>query len=121
MPFRIFLSSPGDVAPERNRAQRVLEKLDAELRDEVRLQVVGWEDSFYSAAADFQSQIPRPSECDLVLCILWKRLGTPLPPERYRRADDSAYGSGTEYEFEDALSAARDRQVPDILVYRKTE
>lgn len=119
--FRVFLSSPGDVRPERDRAKRVLEKLDAELRDEAAFEIVRWEDAYYTAAADFQSQISRPSECDAVVCILWKRLGTPLALDRYRRADGTPFGSGTEYEFEDAVTAARERRVPDIFVYRKTE
>ncbi|MCC5857599.1 MAG: hypothetical protein JJT90_05560 [Ectothiorhodospiraceae bacterium] len=119
--YRIFLSSPGDVTAERDRAKRVCDKLNAELGDDVRLEPVRWEDAYYTAAADFQSQIPRPSECDAVLCILWKRLGTPLPSDRYRRPDGSPYDSGTEYEFEEAFSVARERRVPDIFVYRKTE
>lgn len=60
--FCIFLSSPGDVTAERDRAKRVFDKLDTELRDEARFELVRWEDAFYSAAADFQSQIPRPGQ-----------------------------------------------------------
>jgi hypothetical protein len=61
---------------------------------------------------------PKPSECDFVVVILWSRLGTPLPVEGYRRPNGEQSGSGTEWEYEDALTG--DRQ-PDILVYRRTE
>ncbi len=59
----------------------------------------------------------RPSECDIVVVVLWTRLGTPLPDE-HRKADGGTYGSGTEWEYEDALRAT---PRPDILVYRRTE
>jgi hypothetical protein len=61
--------------------------------------------------------LPKPSACDIVVVVLWARMGTPLPPE-YRKADGEPYFSGTEWEFEDALKG--DPQ-PDILIYRRTE
>jgi hypothetical protein len=78
---RIFLSSPGDVAAERERAEAVITALSAELeaRGEVALESVRWEDAWFTAAAHFQEQIVRPSECELVVCLFWKRLGTELP------------------------------------------
>jgi hypothetical protein len=36
--------------------------------------------------------------------ILWSRMGTPLPAE-YTKADGTAYLSGTEWEFLDAVEA----------------
>jgi hypothetical protein len=59
----------------------------------------------------------KPSECDIVVVVLWRRLGTPLPDE-HRKADGGTYGSGTEWEYEDALRAT---PRPDILVYRRAE
>lgn len=58
-------------------------------------------------------QIVAPPQTDIVLCILWKRLGSPLP-DRYRR-DNGSTPTGTEFEFEDALKAARERGVPGVL------
>ncbi|MBK8908474.1 MAG: AAA family ATPase [Rhodospirillales bacterium] len=118
--LRIFLSSPGDVAAERNRADDVIRKVDADLWD-VDLEVVRWEERPYSAVSTFQAQIDKPSECDLVVCIFWKRLGTVLPPE-FNRPDGSAR-TGTEFEFEDACVAARTRpeKIPAIFVYRSTK
>ena len=117
---RIFLSSPGDVLPERNRAQAVIDRLNAEHAGEALFSLTRWEHSYYTATNPFQDQIVSPGEHDLVVFIFWKRLGTDLPP-RYNRPDGSAR-TGTEYEFEEARDA-RDRrpdQLPDILVYRKT-
>ncbi len=41
-------------------------------------------------------------------------------PDHIRRPDGSRYGSGTEFEFEDALAGHEENKRPDILVYRKT-
>lgn len=116
--FRIFISSPSDVFAERERAERVVQRLAGELGDAVRLEVLRWEHGFYTAARTFQDQITRPADCDVVICILWKRLGADLPPD-YRRPDGSL-PTGTEYEFEDAMEAGRRHGKPDLLVYRKT-
>jgi tetratricopeptide (TPR) repeat protein len=118
---RVFISSPGDVMPERARVDRVLQRLNAEFAASVRFEPIRWEESYYTATKGFQQQIPRPADCDLVLCILWKRLGSPLPPEQFQRSDGTPYASGTEFEFEDAQSRALAAGSPDILVYRKTE
>jgi len=118
--YRVFLSSPGDVLSERNRAQAVIERLNAEHSGEGVFSLTRWEESFYSATDPFQAQIASPGEHDLVICIFWKRLGTDLPPA-YNRADGTSR-TGTEYEFE-AARDARERRgdgLPDILVYRKT-
>ncbi len=118
--YRIFLSSPGDVLPERNRARAVIDRLNSEHPGSAIFSLTRWEESYYSATDTFQQQIASPGEHDIVVFIFWKRLGTDLPPF-YNRGDGSSR-TGTEYEFEEARDA-RDRradQLPDILVYRKT-
>ncbi len=114
--FRIFISSPSDVFAERERVERVIVRLNGEFGGSL-LEAIRWERSYYTAAKTFQDQIPLPSQTDLVLCILWKRLGFELPAD-YRRPDGTT-PTGTEYEFEDAMHAARARGTPDVLVYRK--
>ena len=69
---------------------------------------------------DFQGQIPEPANFDLVVCILWSRLGSRLHPGMHRRADGSTYASGTEYEFTSAMNAFKNSGRPDMLVYRRT-
>ena len=77
--FRLFVSSPGDVAAERARLEAVVEKLNAEFKDRARFDAVRWETNFYSAHETFQKQIPEAADCDLVVAIFRARLGSPLP------------------------------------------
>ena len=115
--IRVFVSSPSDVSAERQQVNHVIKRIQADYQD-LEFEVILWEEKFYSASSTFQKQISSPSDADIVLCILWKRLGSPLPDE-YKRPDGS-YRTGTEYEFETAMEAALVENIPDILVYRKT-
>ena len=127
---RIFLSSPGDVADERGLARQVLQGLASEraFSGKVLIEAVSWDDPGNPAALDAgltpQEAInrarPKPSECDVVAVILWSRLGTPLPDE-YRKADQSLYRSGTEWEFLDAIQHAGLHGRPTVWVYRRSE
>ena len=75
------------------------------------------------ASGHFQDCIVAPSATDIVVIVLWSRLGTPLPERtsrrEYRGLDGRAPITGTEWEYEDALRASRERGIPDLLVYRK--
>ncbi len=117
--LQIFISSPGDVFEERAIAQRVIERMQSEYVGRVVLQSVLWEHEPLVASSTFQEQIIRPSDTDIVVSILWSRLGTRLP-KGFTRPDGSRYDSGTEYEFEDAINSFRKNGKPDLLVYRKT-
>src|SRR5271165_3152722 len=68
--------------------------------------------------AGYQGAIPNTAEFDLVICILWSRLGA-LLAATLRMPDGSAPGSGTEYEIAWALNhAGKNRGVPQLRVYR---
>jgi hypothetical protein len=56
---------------------------------------------------------------DIVVGILWARIGTPLPLDK-ARPDGRRYESGTVYELETAAEAYRLRGTPDLVVYRRT-
>ncbi|HLN08812.1 MAG TPA: AAA family ATPase, partial [Xanthobacteraceae bacterium] len=56
---------------------------------------------------------------DIVVGILWARIGTVLPLDKVR-PDGRCYESGTVYELETAAESYRARGVPDLVVYRRT-
>ncbi len=114
-----FISSPGDVYEERTLAQRVMDRLQSEFAGRAVLEPVFWEHEPLLATDTFQTQISKPSDADVMVAILWSRLGTRLP-KQFTRADGSRYESGTEFEFEDAVQGFRDHGKPQLLVYRKT-
>jgi hypothetical protein len=126
---RIFLSSPGDVAAEREIARELVER---ELQKHpsysgLKLQVIAWDDpdaripmlANETPQESVNNARPRPSTCDIVIVILWARMGTPLP-ETIRKPDGERYLSGTEWEYLDAINSPRNPK-PEVLVYRRTE
>jgi tetratricopeptide (TPR) repeat protein len=122
--IRIFISSPGDVADERRRAALVIGRLKREFGNFFDLAPVLWEYEPMLSSGHFQDIIDPPSDADIMVLILWSRLGTPLPERtakrEYRGIDGRAPVTGTEWEFEQALEAQRQRDgVPALLVYRK--
>lgn len=118
-PLRIFISSPSDVNAERAAASRVIDRLAREFGGFFAIQAELWEQEPLRATAHFQEQIPRPSEADIVLVIVWSRLGTQLPANRFKGILTGETVTGTEWEFEDAASAFREHGKPDLLFYRK--
>ncbi len=118
--LKIFISSPGDVRPERLIAERVVQRLDREFTYHCRIEPVLWERKPLVATKHFQDDIPLPSSSDIVLVIVWTRLGTPLPSPRFFGAMTGARVTGTEWEFEEAYKANAEHGTPDLLVYRKT-
>lgn len=128
----LFVSSPGDVRDERQAVGRIVERLQARYWNFVRLEPVLWEKEPLRATAHFNEELIRPSDCDLFVCVLWSRLGSPLPSQ-FNRADGTRFDSGTEWELEEATEAYERRAAttataakpgeraahPDILVYRR--
>ena len=122
--LHIFLSSPGDVNRERQLAREVIDQIQSErlYRDQLKLEIVAWDKpgagTAMSAHLEPQEAIDRglrkPSECDIVIVIFWARMGT-LLSDKHLKPDGSRYRSGTEYEFLDALDAARETGKPDVL------
>jgi tetratricopeptide (TPR) repeat protein len=118
--IRIFISSPGDVQLEREKAAEVVDRIQGEVSAHAKLVPYFWEHEPMLATKDFQENIPSPAEFDIVVCILWSRLGSRLH-SKHRRDDGTAYQSGTEFEFEEAVRGWRETsgERPDILVYRR--
>ncbi|MGE4658253.1 MAG: hypothetical protein AAEI08_04885 [Gammaproteobacteria bacterium] len=116
--LKIFISSPGDVIPERQIARKVIGELNEEMMGKVFLVPVLWEQEPLLASGTFQTQIDAPEETEILLGILWSRIGSPLP-ESILRPDGTRYDSGTAFEFESALAEHQKKGKPDILLYRK--
>jgi WD40 repeat protein len=117
--LRVFISSPGDVSEERALSERVFQRLAAEFSDRVALEVVLWEHEPLFGHTGFQEQIERPSGCDLVVSILWSRLGTRLPSD-FSPSPGKPPPTGTEFEIRDALDAFHRFGKPNLLIYRKS-
>jgi hypothetical protein len=129
--LRIFISSPGDVVKERELARSLIKDalpVDPFIRDNATFDVISWDDPNASVAmpAHLSPQeavnkgLPKPSECDIVVVVLWSRMGTPLPPE-FTKTTGEQYCSGTEWEYENALERAKVTGKPAVLIYRRTE
>ena len=79
-----------------------------------------WEHEPLLASHHFQERITPPHETDIVVVIiLWSRLGLPLPHDKFPGSLSMKGVTGKEWEFEDALKSHRERNQPDILLYRK--
>ncbi|MDJ0771129.1 MAG: ATP-binding protein [Ilumatobacter sp.] len=127
MPKRvtIFISSPGDVIPERIRLDEAIDRLRTEFASHLELRTVRWEELPLSATGHFQTQIPRPSTTDIVIVVFWWRLGTPLRgranwPHEWDGPLSGGEVTGTEWEFEEAIRGATEQDgTPVVLVYQK--
>ncbi len=120
--LRILISSPGDVAAERDKARLVISQIQQLYRDRARLIPVLWEDLPLGIDASFQDGIDvvlsAEHSIDIAVFILWSRLGSPVGGLS-RRPDGSMYRSGTEREF-DLMLAALERSGglrPHVLAY----
>ena len=118
--IRIFISSPGDVIEEREKAKEVIADLQRRYDGQSTLLPVLWEDLAIPATASFQEGIDyvlaERHRIDIAVFILWSRLGNPLS-DSITKPDGTRYLSGTEREF-DLMLAAFERsggKVPIIL------
>ncbi|WP_462321228.1 nSTAND1 domain-containing NTPase [Halochromatium sp.] len=111
---RIFVSSPADVDHERAAVKDIVDQLASEYLPYFELRAILWEEEALTADRTFQAGLTQPEDCDIVLVILWTRLGSPLPQEPYRGM------TGTEWEFVNAVDASAQTGIPEVLVYKKT-
>ena len=120
--LRMFISSPGDVPDERLRADLVIDKLAQDYSRFFTIESYRWEHEPMLASGISRTRSTRRASFDIVILILWSRLGTPLPEKtkvrEYRGIDDRAPVTGTEWEFEDALQGRARKGAPDMLAFR---
>src|SRR5271165_5294020 len=144
--IRVFVSSPGDVRTERTIADRLIRMTAEELGIPVSVQYSNllrdqqfpespdrsiepevselilcpyfWEYQRFSPELGYQDQMPNTAQFDLVICILWSRLGTKLHP-RFQMPDGTEPRSGTDFEIAWAMAQRkRTPGVPELHVYR---
>ena len=119
--LRIFISSPGDVKAERDKARQVIDQLQKWYGPAVNLVPVLWEEMPLEIDASFQDGIDvilsDDKGIDIAVFILWSRLGTPVTIGEW------TYNSGTEREFDLMLHAlqASGGERPDVLFYRRRD
>ncbi|MFZ1134723.1 MAG: hypothetical protein WAN69_07245, partial [Candidatus Korobacteraceae bacterium] len=129
---RIFISSPGDVAEERQKAQQVIADLARRYAPRLALVPILWEELPLMADTPFQKGIETVLDdkggIDIAVFILWSRLGSPLG-KKMRKPDGSPYRSGTEREWELMLAARNESAQhtapgearPKILAYVRSD
>ncbi|MCU0482003.1 MAG: ATP-binding protein, partial [Anaerolineae bacterium] len=122
--FEIFLSSPGDVNLERDDAQAVVDEINNDPEfSYIRLKLYRWDDKKVvlpmPATDNPQTSVNQylilPSACDLVVVLLWSRMGSPLV------MGGREYLSGTHYEYKEALGGYEQHGKPTVWLYRCSE
>jgi hypothetical protein len=112
--LRVVAIFPSDVKPERKRLPGILERVnrDAAHPSGLHLDLCAWDTDAsptfhpYGPQGSIDSTL-RIDESDVVICIFWRRLGTPT-------ADGK---TGTEHEFFTAYESWKKIKKPDIKVY----
>lgn len=99
-------------------ARAVLAQASHRWAEHLDIECYDYRQETFHSRSGFQEQVPDVGDYDIVVGIVWKRLGTPLDPARFPSAA-RAYGSGTQYEIETALDAAQQAGRPEVAVFRK--
>lgn len=112
--LRIVVASPGDVQPERDALELIVDEINhTSARDRgLRLELLRWETEAYpgfhvDGPQGLIDPILNIEDCDLLIGIFWKHFGTPTGD-----AD-----SGTEHEIKQAYAAWQRNQRPQIMIY----
>lgn len=121
--IRVFIASPGDVAPERDRSELVINELNRDLGDAigVRLEAIRWE-NYVSPLMGRPEEVVldqvKVNQWDIFVGILWLRFGSPTGA--FNTARNEEFLSGTEEEFDIAYKSWKKSGAPQILFYRCT-
>ncbi|NJO17384.1 MAG: hypothetical protein HC877_17065 [Thioploca sp.] len=123
--IRILIASPHDVQDERQIATHFLNYLQEKLAAYLHLEV-SYDDPI-PATDTSPSYLPYPSHFDLVMCIWWSQLGSPVPPHLtfmgglpLCRSNGVVYESTAVATFEEALSAHESTGKPRLFTLFKT-
>jgi hypothetical protein len=108
----VFVASPSDLEPERNRLEEVVRELNLTWSRTLRfrLELVRWETHGYpGVGVDAQEVLNRELDDspDIFIGLMWGRYGTPT----------GRAGSGTEEEFARALARYRENQTSVRIMF----
>jgi hypothetical protein len=115
----IFISSPSDVGKERQIIKDAIRRLDKlpSINSKYALRPLAYEDIVPPESGDYAQgivdQYMLSTDCYLVICVFWTRMGTAFSLKDGRR-----FNSGTEYEYLSAYESQLARDRPRILLYR---
>jgi WD40 repeat protein len=122
--IRILISSPGDVAEERDRARQVIDSLRRRYVKRFLLKPLLWEELPLQMDTSFQQGIDlvlsKEQGVDIAIFILWSRLGSAVGP-LIKKRDGGEYRSGTERELDLMLEARKKSggERPAVLAYTR--
>ena len=110
--IQIFISSPGDVAEERDALELLIkDELQSTLgrQHNLYLEPLRWETLVTPGmTSDIQKKVfEEMGPYDIFIGLFWKRFGTPTP----------THGSGSEAEFRDAYARWEEDNARPILMY----
>lgn len=113
--IRIFASSPGDLADEREQLGAIVQELNSTVRalvpdKAVSLELIRWETHTHpDVAAGPQGVVDDQlgEDYDVFVGMMWARFGTPT----------SRAGSGTEHEFRAAYAGWEERRRPSHILF----
>ena len=122
---RILIASPNDVHDERQIATHFLSHLQAKLAAHLQLEI-SYDDPL-PATDTSSSHLPYPAHFDLIMCIWWSHLGSPILPHLtfagglpLCRPNGVVYESTVVATFEEALSAYESASKPRLFTVFKT-
>ena len=120
--IKIFFASPSDLNDEREIAREVVDRLSRRFSHQCHVEGLFWEAEPLRATHSYQEDIPDPASFDIVVVMLWFRLGSPLAPVAPYLDENGEPLTGTEWEFQQAYRASEQSngEKPALLVYRKT-
>lgn len=115
VPITVFVASPGDVATERKHVADVAASLNRHTaaEREVQFRVLDWKTDARPRVHEHGPQGPIDEDmpigqCDIVVGILWKRVGTPIP--------EMGGETGAEHEIRTAIAASRQSGKPEVVI-----
>ncbi|MFN7925552.1 MAG: hypothetical protein U0Q16_35965 [Bryobacteraceae bacterium] len=114
--YNVFIASPGDVAEERDLVGKICGEFTARFQEEglgAELVPTRWENlhggTHLGGGQGVIAAKLRPDKCDIVVAMLWKRLGQPSPMLQGM--------TPTEFEIKTAVKERLVAGGPEVLVY----